>query len=205
MKLQTVLFFILSLSCAGRIESAETLQSVRLGDANYKVSFVGDRPFAKLGSRTFEGEKGKVAGDFASWIFKTGRKGNYDVGFELITNQKLKLSLAVNTNLESGGPDLMSASPDSKFVVFRFGSAVRDQRFEVHKADGTLVLKDGYFLDAKWTGKGLEYTLIRDVPTSDPREKKCPGSMAVQMKKYIFDGFEKKESKEPPVIECFGE
>ena len=155
---------------------------------------------AKIGSKIIPGTLEKRIGVFSQWTFRTDEEH----GFDVIVNNETHKILSQKNSLEAGGPFLIAASPDNKYVVFDYGTSPDPRDFSVFKSDGHIIFKSPYLGDIAWGKQGLRYGKPTSVSIDlNAETKKCAAlGAAWQVQMFLFDGVRNKKLGNSARIEC---
>lgn len=194
-----MLFLIIFSSFQVLAKDSITL-TIEFQNKHYQLTLSGGKLVASSGNEKIAGQLDKRLGDFSEWTFAIKN----DFGFELIINEKIPKIINQKNNLDAGGPFLETVSPDSKWVVFDYGTGPTARRFEVRASDGKVLFTDSYLNQLSWTKQGLLYDFPKVLPINlNAKTKACEAmGSAYQVQLYLFDGKTKKRVNKPPTIEC---
>ena len=155
---------------------------------------------ANMGGKIISGDLQKRVGAFSQWTFQTDKEH----GFDVIVNNKTHKVLSQKSSMEAGGPFLIAASPDNKYVVFDYGTSAGLRDFSVLTPEGKVMFKTIYLGELVWTKQGLRYGKPSSVSLNlNSETKKCTASgVAWQVQTYVFDGVKNKKIAGESKIEC---
>lgn len=196
------------LIATGAVAPRAFTPQVAFDGRSYILSIEANAPIAQAGTSVLKGHRDETWPPFSQWTFTRppAAVGGEEKGFTVIVNEATRQILDLRLDLEAGGPFLLLASLDKRFVVLDYGTGTGVRNLEVRTESGKTAYKTAYFdaIEPKWEKDGLEFVTAVEVPLAlNPETGKCKqvGS-AWRTTWHRFDGKRATKLSRPGAIVC---